>query len=328
MLAESIAVPAGGLSAAEALALLERGGSVHEELLAAARTARERFLPDREVAFCGILQAKLGGCPEDCAFCCQSARYPTLVGPRPRPLASEEEMVARARRIRDLGGRAFGVVVAGRRLSEAEELDRVARVVERVRGEVGLEPCASLGRVGRAVLVRLASAGLVRYHHNLEAAPSFFPRVVTTYRQEESLETLAAAAEAGLELCSSGVFGLGEGPAERVELIALLRDLGVRSLPLCFLEPREGTPLGDLPLLDPDEALRIVAIHRLMVPTADVIVTGGRDLVLADRGDRVLEAGANGLMVGDGVATFGPEVRRDRALVPAAGCRLRSPRLT
>jgi biotin synthase len=110
-----------------------------------------------------------------------------------------------------------------------------------------------------------------------------------------------------------------------VELVELLRRLGVEGLPISFLEPQPGTPLSRRPLLDPDEALRVVALHRVMIPAADVIVTGGRDLVLGDRNERLLEAGANGLMVGDYVTSLGGEVERDHALIEAAGCRPRPP---
>lgn len=320
-------VERGGLSAEEARAWMVQATQSPEaqsELLAIARAVRDRALPDREVAFCGIFQAKLGGCAEDCAFCCQSSHHKAM-GSKSRPMASTEELMNRARTLASMGARAFSIVTAGRRLKDPADIDVVCRVVEQVSKELGLETCASLGRIPRSSFRRLSDAGLSRYHHNLEAAPSFFPELITTYRIEESIETMALAREAGLAICSSGVFGAGESDEQRVELIALLRDLGVEGLPICFLEPHQGTPLGDRPLLDAEVALRIIALHRLMMPRADIIVTGGRLLVLGEGQGAVYDAGANGVMVGDYPTTFGGELEADHKAVRERGFIARRP---
>ncbi len=288
--------------------LLAARGAELEALMERAREVREANLPGEGVSLCGILLAKCGKCPEDCGFCAQSRRSAAFCPTT--PLASVEDMVERARQLRDMGARAFGVVAAGSRPG-AGELDRICRAVERVRAELGLECCASLGRVSAAQLRRLRDAGLVRYHHNLEASRSFFPRVITTYEHEESLDTVRRAHDAGLPVCSSGVFGLGESDEQRVELIRELRDLAVESIPICFLEPHPGTPLGHREPLSPEEALAIIAVHRLMLPDRDIIVTGGRNLVLRGQTDRILAAGASGLMIEDYPSELGGSLAHD-----------------
>ncbi len=321
-------VPEAGLDGSVALEIATRAAAddaAATDLLALAGAVRERQKPD-EIAFCGILQAKIGGCPENCGFCNQSVHHGSLGG-LSRPLVDERALFTRAQKIASMGGRAFSIVTAGRRLSGAAELNLLCRVVERVRQEVGLECCASLGRLDRRALRQLRSAGLQRYHHNLEAAPSFFPQVITSYKQERSLETIAAARDEGLSICSAGVFGLGETDAHRVELLELLQMLHVEGAPLCFLEPHPATPFADQPLLDPDEALRIIALHRLMLPWADVIVAGGRLLVLGERQGDALNAGANGLMVGDYPTDFDGELERDHEISRARGLLPRRPLL-
>lgn len=321
-------VLARGLSESEALSIATEASNsplAQRRMFELARQLRDNAISDRRIAFCGILQAKLGGCAEDCAFCCQSAHHGALAGWR-RPLASLEIIVTRARTLAAMGARAFSIVTAGRRLAD-DELDVVCHAVETVRAELGLECCASLGRLDEQAFTRLREAGLQRYHHNLETAASHFPSIISTYHQEDSLETIARAKRAGLTICSSGVFGLGESLAQRVELIGQLKTLQVEGAPLCFLEPHPETPLADRPLLDVDEALRIIALHRLMLPAADIIVTGGRIATLGARREEVLDAGANGVMVGDYPTSFGGDEERDRAMIRRAHFKIRPPRL-
>ncbi len=315
-----------GIASSEAVHLLEGARYGLTELMARARRARAEHRPGGrgEVALCGILLAKCGRCPEDCAFCIQSS-HATESCPT-RPLASLEEMVERAREVAAMGARAFSIVNSGPRPSR-RELDAVCRTIETVHTSLGLECCASLGRVTRDQLVELRDAGLSRYHHNLEAARSFFPEVITTYAYEESVETIELAHELGLEVCSAGVFGMGERNEQRVELMDELRRLEVESVPICFLEPHPGTPLEERRPLDPDEALAIIAVHRLMLPKADIIVTGGRHLVLRNMAGEILDAGADGFMVGDYPTGFREELEEDLRAVRERGLEMRKPDL-
>lgn len=225
-----------------------------------------------------------------------------------------------------MGARAFSIVNSGRRPSQ-RELDVVCETVSEVRRALGLECCASLGRVTAPQIDQLVRAGLTRYHHNLEAARSFFPEIITTYSYEESIETIGLAHETGLDVCSAGVFGIGESNEQRVELISALRDLAVESVPICFLEPHPGTALEHRTPLEPEEALAIIAVHRLMLPAADIIVTGGRHVVLRKMPGRTLDAGADGFMVGDYPTSFDDELQEDLRALRERGMSLRQPEL-
>lgn len=317
----------GGISTEEALHWLKRAAKseeAHAEMLDVARRIRDREIPIREIAFCGILQAKVGGCVEDCAFCCQSLHHHAL-GSAPRGLSSVDEIMNRARTVKAMGARAFSIVTAGRHVASSSEVDTICRVIEQISTKLGLETCASLGRVRSATFRRLVDAGLDRYHHNLESSPSFFQEVISTYAIDESLETISIARDEGLAICSSGVFGLGETDDQRVELVDLLRSHNIESLPICFLEPQPGTPLEGRSLLEIDEAQRIIALHRLMLPAADVIITGGRWSVFGERQGAAIDAGANGVMVGDYPTTFSGELEIDHRMVSRRGFALRKP---
>jgi len=158
---------------------------------------------------------------------------------------------------------------------------------------------------------RLAEAGLTRYHHNLETARTHFPAICTTHEYDQDIETILLAKEHGLEVCSGGILGLGESWEQRIELAATLRELGVDTVPLNFLNPIPGTPLGDMELLTPHDALKSVALFRLMLPGADITVAGGREKVLGDYQSWLPLAGANGMMIGNYLTTMGRDLAAD-----------------
>lgn len=300
------------IGAKEAIELfsLEKA-DVYELFARAGKVRQSQF--GQEIALCGIINAKSGRCPEDCAFCSQSSHYETDAPSY--ELLDDADIFERAKAVKAMGARAFSIVNSGRRLKEGEEARRIYRLIERIRGELDLECCASLGRVDAAILKNLKAAGLTRYHHNLETARSFFPKIVSTYPYDESIETIKRAFDAGLEVCAAGVFGLGESRAARVELAETLRDLGVKSVPINFLNPRAGTPLEKRKLLDPIEALKTIAVFRLMLPKADIIIAGGREAVLQEMQPFIFMAGANGMMVGEYLTTFGVEIDKDRQML-------------
>lgn len=306
--------PVPAISSAEAMELIALPREHLLDLLAVARLTCS--LAGREMVACGIINAKSGRCPENCSFCAQSAHYDT--GAPVWPLIGPDEMLARARELAAAGARRFGIVTSGTALSDAE-LDALCPVVERIRNETPLSVCASIGMMTTARAIRLRDAGLTRYHHNLETAASHFPSICTTHAYADDLNSLAAARDAGLELCCGGIFGLGETPEQRVELSLTLAELDVTAIPVNFLNPIPGTPLAGRPPLEPVEALRIVALLRLMHPGRDVLICGGRNAVMGDRDDWLLAAGANGLMTGDYLTTCGSPFRRDRQLFERLG---------
>lgn len=263
-----------------------------------------------------IISARTGGCPEDCTFCSQSARHRSGVGRH--PMLDTSRLVRLARRARESGSTEFCIVVAVRG-PDRRLLEQVCEAARAVRAEVGIQVDASLGLLKDGQAEQLAAAGIHRYNHNLEAGPRFFPRICTTHTFEDRQETCRRVTSAGLELCSGGIFGMGETWDDRLDLAFSLRDLGAREIPCNFLDPRPGTPLGGREPLQPLEALRCTAMMRLVNPDAVVRYAGGRELVLRDLQAYAMVAGANGLIVGDYLTTLGRSAELDLAMIADLG---------
>ena len=259
-----------------------------------------------------IISAKTGGCPEDCTFCSQSARYTTDVVREPMLPASS--LVALARETREMGGTEFCIVVAVRGPDE-RMMRAVIEAAQAIRAEVDIEVAASLGLLREGQAERLAAAGIHRYNHNLEAGPRFFPQICSTHSFEDRVRTCRMVVDAGMELCSGGIFGMGETWADRLDLAFVLRDLGAREIPCNFLNPRPGTPLSESSVMRPLDALRCVAVYRCVIPDSVLRYAGGRELVLRDLQAYGMLAGANGLIVGNYLTTLGRSAEVDLAML-------------
>jgi len=259
----------------EALGLFEED---FIDLLRGATQVRRHFF-GRGVKLCAIVNAKSGRCPEDCAFCAQSAHHRAEI--EIYPLMAPEEILQRAKEAEGMGARRFSIVISGRTPSD-RELRRIAEAISMIRQETSLISCASLGILTPEKAQRLKEAGLNCYHHNLETARSFFAEVCTTHPYEEDVQTLRAAKEVGLELCSGGIFGLGE---------------------------------SDQRPLPPVELLRSVAVFRFLLPDRDIRICGGRAFGLRELHPLVLMAGANGLMIGNYLTTPGRDCRDDLQMI-------------
>lgn len=260
----------------------------------------------------GIVSAKTGACSEDCSFCSQSARYDTAVAVR--PLMREDEAVAAAQRAWRNGASEFCLVIAVRGPSE-RVLAQVIRCVHAVREATPLKVAVSLGIMDREQIRRLKAAGVAKVNHNLEAGPRFFPVICSTHSYAERFETCRAVKAESLELCSGGIFGMGESLEDRVELACDLQTLEPEEVPINFLDPRPGTPLGDRPLLPFGDALRAVAMMRFALPNALIRLSGGRERTLRELQVLGLVAGADGLIIGDYLTTQGQTARADHALL-------------
>lgn len=268
--------------------------------------------------FCTIVNAKSGKCAEDCRWCSQSSKW-TTASPV-FPIVPVDRAASAARRALSHDIRRLSFVTAGRKLS-ARELREVRPLVAGAAAE-GLEVCASMGLLTESELSNLRDAGLVRYHCNLETSPAFFPQVCTTHTQADKIRTLEAARRAGLELCSGGLFGMGETMADRIDLALELRRLEIPSIPLNFLIPIPGTPLEDRPPMTHEEVVRTVSVFRLVNPSACLRFAGGRQNLAPETARAALFAGINGAIAGDLLTTPGSSVEAERRLVLEAGYRL------
>lgn len=308
----------GAVEEDEAVRLMSlEGPAIYDLFPSANRLARRS--KGWEAELCGIINAKSGRCPEDCAFCAQSAHHCTdapVYG-----LKSPEEINAAAREGATICANRFGIVTSGTALEEGPELDRVCAAVASMKSHAEISPCASLGILSEDSLSRLKEAGLDGYHHNLETARSFFPQICTTHDYEEDVATVAAAVKLGLMTCSGGILGLGESPAQRVELALTLRELGVHSVPLNFLVPVAGTRLEGMPPLEPLECLKIVSVFRFVLPQATIKVCAGRDRNLGDMASWIFYAGANGVMIGHYLTTAGRDPAQDLNMLKVLGFR-------
>ncbi|MFH1846049.1 MAG: biotin synthase BioB [Candidatus Omnitrophota bacterium] len=279
-------------------------------LLLAAEARREGV--GSKIEPCSIINAKSGVCSEDCKFCAQSSHYNTEISAY--SLRSCEEIVKAGHSAEKHGAKRFGIVTSGRRLS-FHELELVADAVKIICKDTGISVCASLGALNKNDLVMLKQAGLSRYHHNIETSERFFPNIVTTHDYKERINTILAAKEAGLEVCSGGIFGIGESWHDRINMALLLDELGAGSIPLNFLIPIKGTPLSQADSVPPFEAIRIIALFRLMLKHADIKVVAGRETILKDFQGLIHIAGANGIMVGDYLTVPGRSREEDIALI-------------
>lgn len=265
-----------------------------------------------KVRICSIVPGRLGGCNQDCKFCAQSARYKTGYD-KPR-LTSDEDILKGAEQAKGNGVTHFGIVYSGKTTNELE-LQRLEGLIRQIRDRFGLNVCASLGMIGKEQAKRLAEAGLTGYNHNLETSARHFADIVTTHKYEERVETIQAAQAAGLRVCAGGIFGIGESDEDRVNMALTLRGLGVGAVPMNFLHPIAGTPLGEAQTLEPQEILRIIALYRFILPRTTLKIAGGRVLNLRDMQSWMFYAGANGVLSGDYLTTTGRAVKEDMQML-------------
>lgn len=311
MAAEKV-INAGELTADEVKCLLS---APREELYAAAHQVTEAFKA-KTFDFCAILNARSGKCSENCKWCAQSAHWKT--GCDEWGLRTVEACVAAAKEAEANGAVRFGLVTSGRALSQSD-VEHIAMAVRRIRAETRLHVCASLGLLSEPALAQLKSAGLRRFHCNLETAPSRFPKLCTTHTVEEKLKTLGAAKKLGLEICSGGILGMGETLEEVVEFAFALKDVAPDSIPVNFLHPIHGTPLGDRPLPTEEDILTGVAILRLVNPKTPLRFAGGRRDMSDATAARAIYVGISAGIAGPLLTTPGADFADDRQLAKDAG---------
>jgi len=311
-----------GISTDEAVHLIRKTSAADLQSLLdrAAETRSASF--GNQVGLCAIVNAKSGLCSEDCTFCAQSSQA-ARIGVAVHALLPARRLIEHAIRAEKTGATSFSLVTSGRRITGEPEMAELEEALHAIVDRTKLMPCASLGFVDVTRLRRLKRAGLCRYHHNLEAARSFFPSLCTTHTFDQKLETLAAAKAVGLSVCSGGIFGVGESPEQRVELADTLRRTGVDAVPINFLDARPGTPLERQPRLMPEDCLATIAVFRLMLPRTEIIVMGGREVQLGNQQAAIFRAGATATLVGDYLTTRGSAPEDIASLVSQQGLSLR-----
>ena len=282
-----------------------------EELLALAHRVRVKWCGE-EVEVEGIISLKTGGCPEDCHFCSQSGQF---TSPVRSVWLNIPELVQAAKETAKTGATEFCIVAAVRGPDE-RLMTQVRLGIEAIQSEVDINIACSLGMLTQEQVDELKEMGVHRYNHNLEAARSYFADVVTTHSYEERWATCDMVKKSGMELCCGGLVGMGETLEQRAELAAQLAELDPHEVPLNFLNPRPGTPFGDLEVMDGRDALRTVAAFRLAMPRTILRYAGGRELTLGDLGTRDgLMGGINAVIVGNYLTTLGRKPEEDLDLL-------------
>lgn len=306
----------GEITADEALALADPTPEVRKAMREAAAEITAAMGP-RKFDSCSIINARSGRCPEDCKWCAQSAHYSTTI--HSYPLVDRDTCMEMADYNRRAGIGRFSLVTSGRAV-KGRDLDAICSYYSELRErEPGMGLCASMGLLDREAMVRLHEAGVHRYHCNMESCRSFFPTLCSTHTQEDKLEAIARAREAGMEICSGGIIGMGESMRQRVEFALELREISPVSIPINILQPIPGTPLEGAAPLDPEEYLDTVAIFRLVHPHAVLRFAGGRASLDAAIQRRALAIGINGAIMGDMLTTVGSQIAQDLEMVKEAG---------
>ena len=275
---------------------------------------RERFGDSTDM--CSLVNAKSGGCAEDCGFCAQS-RYAEADTPM-HAMMEPEQILEHARAAEAAGAHRFCMVTQGQGLSK-RDFARIVEGAKLVSEHTNLKRCVSVGHLSGERARQLADAGVQRVHHNVETARSYYDEVTTTVRYEGRVRTIDAVKEAGLETCVGGILNLGESPRQRVEMAFELAEVNPTSVPINLLNPRPGTKFGDRALMDPWEVVKWVAIFRLILPDALFRLCGGRVENLGELQPLAVRAGLNGVMMGNFLTTLGAEPADDRAMFEEQG---------
>ena len=299
---------------ARALGSLEDPSAIEALVQRAWDVRRDRFADSTDM--CSLVNAKSGGCAEDCGFCAQS-RYAEADTPL-HAMMEPEQLLEHARAAEAAGAHRFCMVTQGQGLSK-RDFEKVLQGARLVAEHTNLKRCASIGHMSRERALALKDAGIQRVHHNVETAESYYPEVSTTVRYAGRLRTIDAVREAGLETCVGGILNLGESPEQRVEMAFQLAALDPTSVPINLLNPRPGTKFGDRELMDPWEAVKWIAIFRLVLPDALFRLCGGRVENLGELQPLAIKAGVNGVMMGNFLTTLGNTPEQDRDMFEALG---------
>ena len=289
------------------------------ELIFQAQLVHREFHAPEEVQLCRLLSIKTGACPEDCAYCSQSAHYKTSVARQ--KLMDPADVLESAKRAKADGATRFCMGAAWRDVPDGKEFDSVLEMVRGV-AALDLEVCCTLGMLTDSQASRLKEAGLTAYNHNLDTSPEFYGHIITTRVYEDRLQTIARVRKAGITVCCGGILGLGESDEDRIGLLHQLSTLDPHpeSVPINVLARVEGTPLANVPELDPLVMVRAIAAARILMPASRVRLSGGRHKLSREAIALCFLAGANSIFTGEKLLTTpNPSVDHDKALLDDLG---------
>lgn len=289
------------------------------ELIFQAQTIHREFHKPEEVQLCRLLSIKTGACPEDCAYCSQSAHYKT--GVARQKLMEPAAVLESAKRAKADGATRFCMGAAWRDVPEGKEFENVLEMVREV-AALDLEVCCTLGMLTETQASALKEAGLTAYNHNLDTSPEFYGHIITTRVYEDRLQTIARVRKAGITVCCGGILGIGESEEDRIGLLHQLANLNPHpeSVPINVLARVEGTPLASAPDLDPMIMVRAIATARIVMPASRVRLSGGRHKLSREAVALCFLAGANSIFTGEKLLTTpNPSVDKDMALLEDLG---------
>lgn len=286
-----------------------------KELFNAALEIRKKRC-DNQSDICSIINAKQGGCSENCKYCAQSAHWKTSC--KASTMIDSGSVISKCRTAVTHKVKRLSLVTAGKGLS-GKEFSNILDIFSEAHSQCPqIKLCASLGIISYPQMLELKDAGVVRYHHNIETGKNFFSKICTTHTYDDRIKTLYAAKKAGLELCTGGIIGMGESTEDRLSLAFALKELEPHSIPINVLSPIKGTPLENAPPLSKDEILRTIAIFRFILPSSVLRIAAGRK-ALGKNGIEAFEAGANALISGDLLTIEGSTNKDDIEMLKELG---------
>ena len=307
-------ISGGSITKSEALELVN---APLDELCYEADRLRKHFNGD-EFDMCAILSVKGGRCSENCKFCAQSSCSSASIDSF--EVRNEDYVAADAKKYDGIGVARYCQVSSGRRLNK-KEVAQIAENIKRIVKETNLKPCVSLGLIDREDLELLKEAGLQRVHNNIESSPEFFGNLCSTHTTDDKIKVMKMVHEAGLELCSGGVFGVGESWQDRIDMAFALTEIQPESIPINMLKPIKGTPMEDREMIGEDELRRIIAIFKFILPKSFIRFAAGRD-VLEDSGMKCFTGGCNATITGNMLTVKGVSMEEDLKNIKALGYKL------
>ena len=289
-----------------------------DDILYLSNSANEirEFFCGNKFNLCTIMNAKSGKCPEDCKYCAQSAHFKTSAPVY--SLTDKESALNLALNIKNEGANRFALVTSGRGLFSQNEISEISNIYEYINSNCKIHLCASHGLLTEESAVALKNAGVKTYHHNLETSREFYEKICTTHTFQDRVNTILIAQKIGLEVCSGGIFGLGESSIDRLNMAFELKKLNIKSIPLNFLTPIAGTPMENFEPLDPIEIIKTIAVYRFIHPDSSLRYAGGR-LQLGDFEIQGIKGGINSALTGNFLTTTGSTISSDKKMIIEEG---------